>query len=244
MSWYTDGYFPSVQEYEIGAFVTDWIQNTSTGYYNALDPYTTTYSLWIGTNDLGVNSLLTGNQTAGVTIVNVTECAISWMQTMYSYGARSFILQNIIPLDLAPVYSLNPDPLDHYWPVAHNRTDYNIQLQGLVQAGNALWDLQVPAALASLPGARAAIFDSHALFTDMYNNPGSFLNGTTPYNVTGYYAHSNSTGGDVYDVNADPDSFLFYDGLHPSQQASRNVAKEMVATLTRSSKYATYYGYW
>ncbi|KZO96203.1 carbohydrate esterase family 16 protein [Calocera viscosa TUFC12733] len=196
-------------------------------YFNLLNPLTTVYSLWIGTNDVGVNSLLTGNQTAGVTIVNVTECAISWMQQMYTYGARRFILQNMIPLNLAPVYAVAPDPLDHYWPIAHNRTDYNIQLQELVMSGNALWDLQVPAALTTLPGASAAVFNSYGLFTDIYNNPSAFLNGTAPLNVTGYYAHSNSTGGDVYFVNDSPDSFMFYDGLHPSEQSSRHVATEI-----------------
>jgi hypothetical protein len=33
----------------------------------------------------------------------------------------------------------------------------------LVAAGNALWDLQVPAAIAKLPGAKAAVFNSHQL---------------------------------------------------------------------------------
>ncbi|EJT97849.1 hypothetical protein DACRYDRAFT_111369 [Dacryopinax primogenitus] len=242
---FPDAYFPGVQDYEIGAFAADWVIPAPNGaYFNELNPLTTVYSLWIGTNDVGINSLLTGNQTAGVTIVNVTECAISWMQQMYTYGARRFILQNMIPLDLAPVYAVGPDPLDHYWPVAHNRTDYNIQLQELVMSGNALWDLQVPAALITLPGASAAVFNSHALFTDMYNNPSMFLNGTAPLNVTGYYAHSNASGGDVYFVNNSPDSFLFYDGLHPSEQVSRHVATEIVKTLNRTSAYATYYGIW
>jgi len=242
---FPDGYFPGVQDYEIGAFTADWVVPSFDGtYFNALNPLTTVYSLWIGTNDVGVNSLLTGNQTAGVTIVNVTECAISWMQQMYTYGARRFILQNMIPLNLAPVYAFAADPLDHYWPVAHNRTDYNIQLQELVMSGNALWDLQVPAALTTLPGASAAVFNSYALFSDIYNNPSAFLNGTAPLNVTGYYAHSNSAGGDVYFVNDSPDSFMFYDGLHPSQQSSRQVAKEIVKTLNRTSAYATYYGIW
>lgn len=50
------------------------------------------------TDDVGFGSLLTGNQTAGVTIVDVTECAVSWMTSLYSFGARNFIFQNMIPL--------------------------------------------------------------------------------------------------------------------------------------------------
>jgi hypothetical protein len=51
-------------------------------------------------DDVGVGSLLTGNQTAGTTIVDVAQCAIDWMTQMYTFGARNFIMQNMIPLEL------------------------------------------------------------------------------------------------------------------------------------------------
>ncbi|KZS87607.1 GDSL lipase/acylhydrolase family protein [Sistotremastrum niveocremeum HHB9708] len=237
---YKDGDFPSIKEYEIGAFATDHISKVKGKSSNDLPADDTVYSVWIGTNDVGFGSLLTGNQTAGVTIVNVTECVIDWMESIYAYGGRNFVFQNMIPLQLTPLYSVNPGPLTRYWPYAHNRTQYAIEISELVAAGNALWNLQVPAALSKLPGAKAAIFDSHQLFTDMYYSPSKYLNGSKPLNVTGYVAVSNITGGDTV-VAKNPDSFLWYDALHPSEQASRIVAQEIVKTVQGTSKYATYF---
>lgn len=51
---------------------------------------------------------------------------------------------------------------------------------------------------------------------DIHNNPAEYLNGTAPLNVTGFIHHCNSTGGDCV-TEPSPDSFLWYDELHPSQ---------------------------
>jgi len=237
---YPDANFPSVLEYEIPAYAVDWVQN-STGQ-TVLDA-DAVYSLWIGTNDVGFDSLLTGNQTAGVTIVNVTRCGIEWMEQLYAYGARKFILMNMLPLWLTPMYAVLPEQLISYWPYPHNRTFYNIQIQELVSAGNALWDLQVPAALPNLEGAGAAVFSAFDLFWDIYHNPAAYLNGTgAPLNVTGYAYHTNITGGDGVESSS-PDSFMWFDSLHPSEQSDRVLAHEIVKAINGGSKYATYYNW-
>ena len=60
-------------------------------------------------------------------------------------------------------------------------------------------------------------FDSHALFTEVYNNPKAYLNGTAPLNVTGA-VHSciYKEGESVHDTGActtakgtDRDSFFW-----------------------------------
>jgi phospholipase/lecithinase/hemolysin len=58
-----------------------------------LDPQETLYTLWIGTNDLGVNALLTGSDKAS--IVNVTTCMVNWVKVLYQSGARNFLFQNV-----------------------------------------------------------------------------------------------------------------------------------------------------
>ena len=60
-----------------------------------LDPDETIYTLWIGTNDLGRAALLTGNQEQGVSLVDVIECAVSWVSSLYKSGARNFLFQNV-----------------------------------------------------------------------------------------------------------------------------------------------------
>ena len=53
------------------------------------------YTLWIGTNDVGANALLTGGQTPGVTLVDTTACAVDWVRALYDGGARNFVFQNV-----------------------------------------------------------------------------------------------------------------------------------------------------
>ena len=63
----------------------------------------------------------------------------------------------------APLYANVPAPLTSYWPVPHNITQYSIEMSELVAAGNRLWDFMVPATVQKLPGAKAALFNSHQL---------------------------------------------------------------------------------
>lgn len=70
--------------------------------------------------------------------------------------------------------------------------------------------------------------------TDIYNNPSNYLNGTAPLDVTSY-VNLNGT------VNASPDSFIWYDELHPSEQTDRVIAREFVDVVKGNSKWATYW---
>jgi hypothetical protein len=72
-----------------------------------------------------------------------------------SYLTKSFLK--------TPLYSPRPFPLTRYWPFPHNMTQYAIEMSELVAAGNRLWDLQVPAEIAKLPGAKGALFSSFDL---------------------------------------------------------------------------------
>ena len=66
------------------------------GYFDSdlgLSPQDTLYIQWIGTNDLGVHSLITGSN--GASIVDVTECMVNWVQVLYDSGARNFLLLNV-----------------------------------------------------------------------------------------------------------------------------------------------------
>lgn len=58
-----------------------------------LDPNETLYTLWIGTNDLGENALLTGSDNAS--LVDVTACMVNWVTTLYNCGAQNFLFQNV-----------------------------------------------------------------------------------------------------------------------------------------------------
>jgi len=60
-----------------------------------LTPQETLYSLWIGTNDLGANGLLTGNVGETASLVAVADCMVNWVRVLYKSGARNFLFQNV-----------------------------------------------------------------------------------------------------------------------------------------------------
>lgn len=61
----------------------------------APDMGATVHTLWVGTNDVGANGLLTGEGARGVTVVDTARCAVEWVKTLYEAGARNFLLQNV-----------------------------------------------------------------------------------------------------------------------------------------------------
>lgn len=75
-----------------------YLQKLENGTIPELDTNKTLHSLWIGTNDLGVDGLLTGS--AAGNLVQVTACMAAWVKTLYEEaGARNFILQNVCIFD-------------------------------------------------------------------------------------------------------------------------------------------------
>ncbi|KAG5720609.1 GDSL esterase/lipase [Termitomyces sp. T112] len=220
--------FPSVFESQLPAYFAE-IGNGSL----EVDPEETIYTLWIGTNDLGINSLVTGSNNAS--IVDVANCMINWVKVLYNSGARNFVFQNMIPLQDTILYSANSYP-NRFWQPERNTTAWSVFMTELVLSGNALTKLLLQNLAPTLPGSHIALFDSHALFADIYAHPALYLNGTAPLNVTGCINPCVfDTNGTVISCStvsnqAERDSYLWWDELHPSEQADRVVAKE-VATM-------------
>lgn len=116
------GPFPDVV-YEVNAFVEDvkYINkstHTNTLYKNR-KPDNTVYSMWIGTNDLGVDAFLTDSSLHGTTIPDYVDCIFDRFDQIYREGGRYFVLMNTAPLQLSPLYGM-PDAgglaASHYWP--------------------------------------------------------------------------------------------------------------------------------
>ncbi|KAF6752808.1 GDSL lipase/acylhydrolase [Ephemerocybe angulata] len=202
-----------------------------------LQPEETIYTLWIGTNDVGSNALLTGNPGTKASLVAVTDCMVNWVKVLYESGVRNFIFQNMIPLETIPMYAPVSWP-NRFWTAERNSTEWSVFMRELVLSGNELTKLKLEALAPTLPGAHIALFDSHSLFADMYSNPGSYLNGTAPVNVTGaidtcYYEVGATSPRSCVKVEGDEnrDSYLWYDELHPSEQADRIVAREIAEVI-------------
>ena len=116
------GPFPDVV-YETGAFVADanYINastNTNTLYTNRTSN-NTVYSMWIGTNDLGVNGFMTDSSLNETTIVDYADCIYNRFDEIYTAGGRYFVLMNTAPLQLTPLYGMpgvGGLAVSHYWP--------------------------------------------------------------------------------------------------------------------------------
>ncbi|KAH8117616.1 GDSL lipase/acylhydrolase [Phellopilus nigrolimitatus] len=234
--------FPSVFESQLPLYVTE-LQN---GTLN-LKPDETIYTLWIGTNDVGVAALLTGDQTAGVTIVDTVSCAVSWVKYLYETGARNFLFQNMIPLENTILYSNVTYP-NRYWTYPHNATEWSLFMTELTTAGNALARLMLRDVASSLSGAHIGLFDSHSLFLDIIARPDKYLNGTVPLSVTTpinsciFQVNESVTdpGNCTTAKGTDVDSYLWqvsqlYDELHPSEQTDRVIARELTNAVLRKS---------
>lgn len=92
------GPFPDVLGYEIPAFEADTkYVDTKTGentLYTNRQADNTVYSMWIGTNDLGVGALLTDDQAKGTNITTYIDCIYESFDRIYKTGGRYFVLMN------------------------------------------------------------------------------------------------------------------------------------------------------
>ncbi|KAF8153950.1 GDSL lipase/acylhydrolase [Crassisporium funariophilum] len=234
--------FPSLFESQLPAY----FQATAKGASVKLDPRETIYTLWIGTNDVGANALLTGSDDAS--LVDVTSCMVNWVKVLYQNGARNFLFQNMIPLENVPLYAPVSYP-SRYWTAQRNTTEWSVFMTELVLNGNALTKLMLQALAPSLKDAHIGIFDSHSLFADMFAHPSLYLNGTAPLNTTGavkacVFQQNESTGDPgtcTIATGTAKDSFLWFDELHPSEQADRIVAREVAQVIKgQANKWTTW----
>lgn len=100
--------YPDVESYEVPQLITD----AKFRYSNdtpalEIEPNHTVYSMWIGTNDLGWGCFLNDAQVPGKTIVDYLDCLYNQIDKIYAkpINGRYFVLMNIAPLQLAPMYS-------------------------------------------------------------------------------------------------------------------------------------------
>jgi len=105
-----------------------------------------------------------------------------------------------------------------FWVLPRNATAWNLSIGGFAKAGNALAKLMLSDLSQTTRGAHIGFFNSHALFTDIYANPSSYLNGTAEVNVKDVVAECVYQEGGTADtavcqtVPAGParDSYLWY----------------------------------
>ncbi|KAF1983326.1 carbohydrate esterase family 16 protein [Aulographum hederae CBS 113979] len=243
--------FKDMATYAVPTFIKDLAYAKSLPQNETNDilecyPDNTVYSLWIGTNDLGNDGFITDSQLPNKTIPDYLDCVYQQIEELYeNAGARYFVLMNAAPLHLAPQYAL-PErgglPSTDFWGnKGTNLTEISFRMKGQVGLVNEAFGWRTPGERlveGKWDGLKIAVFDVGALMTDIYTNPTTYLNGTGPPNVTG--TSKGSCTGNC--TTADPDSYMWYDALHPSEQTSRIVAKEFAKVVRGEGKWGSWWG--
>lgn len=245
-----DARFPDIAGYELPAFIADSKYSNPNGTkFFAGKASSTVYAIWIGTNDLGNGGFLTDSQLPGKTVADYTDCVYDQITRLYENGGRYFVIMNLAPLSLLPQYQQPEEgglQSTQYYPdvPGKNLTEVHGRIQNTVAALNQVYKYRAPfeTEVEDLwEGANVASFDVSALMRDIYFNPANYLNGTAPPNVQSAINLCDEQGGNCTKADS-PDSYMWYDPLHPSEQTSRIVAREFTGVLGGKSKWASYWG--
>lgn len=204
---------PAASEGQLAWFVQDHVLANSTPHHPAkldIPGGETLGVIWIGTNDIGIHSLLAPNGsynpywpnvppfTAAIpplapgddnatTLLDLADCQLDLFKGMYrNYGVKNFLVLSMIPLQLTRLYA----PLDSgtiYWPDTHDGASWNRQVFQMVNAINSFLKAGVKMMQAEF-GHSGTIeyFDTYKFFEELYLHPTKYYNGSIPANVTGH----------------------------------------------------------
>ncbi|GKZ35742.1 hypothetical protein AbraIFM66950_006495 [Aspergillus brasiliensis] len=241
--------FPDVAGYQVPAFLADrqYTYTNGTMFMNA-PAKSTVYAVMIGGNDVGAGGYLTDSQTPGTTIADYIDCVFYQIDRLFQHGARNFVIHTLGAMYLTPQYAMPNEgglKATQYWPDKYSDiTGVSQRMLEQVALVNAVYKARLPLEVEfqrRYPGAQFAFVDLESLMSDIHKHPSGYLNGTNPYNVTGYTNHCSLSGTECFPYDYENrDAFMWYDELHPSEQTWRAYARIFVDIISGSSKWATY----
>ena len=178
---------------QVGAFLTDFGGHATANW---------TYVIWIGANDLDdAIEALQVDQT-GATSIGIIQQAIGAtaesVQMLWAAGARDFLVLNLADPALTPyVRSLGP-------VAAGASTQLAAAYNGALA--------QALAALGALPQIQVRQFDMNAFLHTVVASPGRYGLRDVENACLKFGVATNA-------VCADPNHYLFWDGIHPTRAA-------------------------
>ncbi|KZP23250.1 carbohydrate esterase family 16 protein [Athelia psychrophila] len=235
---------PDVSSGQKAWFIEDHITDVGTSKQKLhLDPEEFTVVMFVGTNDVGINSFVTGSQSANISLSDVANCQLSSIRNLHALGARNFILNSLIPLQLTGLYNGSSDPVI-YWPIEHNGTAWHIEIFKLVSSLNRILKDGVAALNEEWKDGEGKVefFDTYGFFEEVYHHLAKYFNGSITPDVVGH-CHQCPVATDWHFCGigdctpAERDSYMWWDELHPSEQTGRNLAAEILKKIEGKSKY-------
>jgi phospholipase/lecithinase/hemolysin len=163
------------------------------------DPATSLFVLWGGPNNFFINP-------SAATAIQAAQDLASYVLGLYAGGARLFLVPNMPDLSLTPSGRAQGD-------------DARAGLHLLSTVFNGLLK-EAMDGLATLPEITLVQFDTFAYLNQVIAAPAAF--GLT--NVTD--ACVVQTGATSFELCSTPDSYLFWDGAHPTAAAHRSLGQE------------------
>ncbi|KAL6787597.1 PIF1-like helicase domain-containing protein [Trichoderma sp. SZMC 28012] len=131
----------------------------------------TLYAMWIGVNDIGKKNIFIDSQTPGTSLTTFTDCVFTAFDRIYKNGGRKFVLMNVPPLELHPIYATPENkgvpPGTPDWPnKPSNLTEVSFKMYEYTSAVNEIFKFQVPFqqhVAKRYPGAKWAIYGEYEL---------------------------------------------------------------------------------
>jgi GDSL-like Lipase/Acylhydrolase len=166
-------------QYELSGYSADQNYQYKGGPFLSLPPLSTVYAVWIGTNDIGAGGFITNNEVPGKTIQDYVDCVFGVFDNLYQKGARRFVLMNLVPLYLSPMYA----PADkggvnysQFWqpgPKPSNLTEISIKMRKMVLNANDGFKSRTVATAQNkqtYPDAQIALFDVWSLVSHLLSS--------------------------------------------------------------------------
>jgi phospholipase/lecithinase/hemolysin len=158
-----------------------------------LDPASFVVVLFVGTNDVGIGSFATNNESPSATLDEVAACQIDSIRHLYALGARNFILNSMTPLQNTKTFS-TVDSGSCYYGSSHNGTALHDDITSIVSSMNSILQKGVDELNNEWNGnGSVAWFDTYGFFEELYNNPAPYFNGSVPAVVNTPCSHCDGT---------------------------------------------------
>jgi phospholipase/lecithinase/hemolysin len=190
---------------------------------------TALYTIWVGANDyidVLFNELLLGPPLNGgftesdiATFTNdVTNNIVKGVNTLVGLGAKEFLVVNLPPLGATPAADFLNQAL---------MRDAASELNQLSEKHNLFLEQKLMALQANLPDTQINLLDVDSLIKRALKNPDTF----GFKDVEESCLIDFSTGFNFKGVCDNPDEFLFWDDVHPTAAAHREISQLALATL-------------
>ncbi|MGD1717129.1 SGNH/GDSL hydrolase family protein [Dapis sp. BLCC M172] len=215
--------FPLGLEQQLGSFIAPLLETEQSANSDAL------YTIWTGANDYLHSTLSLVSESisppdappnSDTTVNNITNS----IEALYNVGARDFLIPNLPSLGLTPLATF---------------TGTSDILNQLTNEHNQKLELAIAELEQSLSEATITLLDVNSTLDEIINNPNQFgfSNATDSWSDTVLaFCSDASLGADgsvkSCDVDVpDPDEYLFWDILHPTEAAHQIIGNEALYAL-------------